>query len=851
VTLQSFSFRMGLPVNAYAALPGTRLEGTVSLSLQCENLALEGVWKDLADPSNGSVIALNDRGGTSRRGPIDGIQGWGMWTGHSGADGALELSLPFGARLSAVTLVGDRGPVGGGFEQHNPGQVVVEVDGEQVARVDELDSLFVSGLGQARIALPPGSAGQRVTIRLPWVPPHNGHGRAEPWLAEILVDGWPADAPVAAPVTGQLTVDLVPTLGGPHLSLLSTSATIRPGELTAHSVAIPLPAAVGVGVYRLEAVFHPTGARAAVTTSAPLLVIAPHRTLQDLLELTGPTVFGTSMNVTNGFTRFNLLGTGTTEPWNGWAHPDDLVWAYERQLKEVLPNAHTTISRLYATETDMRHYSMPWREFGNGEMFFPAALPGLIANLQQQRGWAKAPVVRLTFGDRWVVGPDLNTCNGWQEFVAFDSHLRQTSGQGLAGRTRAEVYAEIHTSNETAWQAWQLERYLGNVRAIRETFRAQGKDVFIYSQDLPAVAGAAGRELSQSIRGMNDDYTWGMQDNSPTLTTGRNLGELAFNPVWQISTLMAWGFASPIFNNWQWHDPVSTIEPVRRLIYNRTWRGMLWDDGHYGGLATYGYTDNVGNTYGMAAEEYQEWWNMQQRGNLLLPESPLGAGLVISTQKTADPRTVRWNCNNALSLAEPRLLMQAFRSLSEAGLSVPFAANAAQLGRWTPPPGAALIVLNLPDWSDEEIAGLARLQAQGVPVAAFAMRSALSAAAARIFAQPSTLLLERSADGLSPAEAVVVARQLADVLNLALQFSNGLNGYGFRSGDAIMIVLEDWQEQARVGSVRLRKSSNMRRAAATNLNDHSTLVVSSAGAFWEIAVPIRSGDGVMIAVKEF
>ncbi len=850
-SITRFRGRMGFTTGAYSYMPGSILTGTAVLSYQNTNLAPLADIRDLTQPKNASVIALNDHAaGLNQPFAPDKIQGYGTWNGKSGVENVLQLTLPLPSKLVAITLIGSFGPYRSA-ELHNPGSAVIEIDGHVVATVVDLDSAFAASYGKARVPFTP-MVGTVVTVRLPWIGNHGSTSRlrSEPWLGEILLEGWPVDLAIRTSVRGQFAVDLVDALSEERLSLFAKRIELHSTDMSEQRFTIKLPNGTEPGVFRLEASFRSSAnpsVREAV--SAPVLVINPKRTLRPFADLSPPDVFGTALVVTNGFTMFFPLATGTSEQWGGWGHPDDLVWAYSRQMKEIR-NFRPAANRLYATESDMRHYSTPWREFPNGDLFFPSAISGLVDHLRTLSGWKAAPVVQVTFADRWVVGPDLNSCNSWQEYVAFDSHLRETTGRRLAGLTHAEVQSSIHSNYESEWQAWQLERYVRSVRSVREAFRAAGKDMFIYSQGFPMVAGELGRELAQTIRGMNDDFTWGMQDNSPTLTTGRNLGEVAFNPVWQITTLMPWGFVSPVFNNWQWHTPVGTTEPSRRLLYNRTWRGMIWDDGRYGAIATYGYTTNVGVPYTMTEEEYQHWWYVQERGSLLQPEAPLGVGLVISTQKNADPRSIRFNCDDATTMAEPRLLMQAFRSLYEAGLSLPFAANASTLGSWTAGPNTSLIVLNLQDFSETELSSLGRQQEKGVRMAAFAQRSALVPEAAALFSRENTLLIERSPAGLSHSQALEIANQLLPILELPLRFPPGTAGYGFRCQDISLIVVEDWLEKARAVTVKLRKALGARHATASNMNDHSTLSIVDGGEFWNIFLPLRSADGVLIAVRE-
>jgi hypothetical protein len=848
-TMDGFKCRMGTPVGAYAYQPGSVVRGKLTLSLQSQNLAPRASVQDLTQPDNVSVVALNDRAASFRQVPRNPIHGYGTWNGKPGVENTLQFTFSQKVRVSAVTLLGSYGPFAAGA-LNNPGKAVVELDGRQVAAVDDLDTVFSNGLGRAHIELPSGSAGSVLMVRMPWVAEKAGRPRQQPQLGDIAIEGWSADEPPVATLHGRLTAVLVDALTGQGQPLFTREATLDAGETRFEEFSVTLPQSGRPEVYRIEAIFQSGGLGGPVNASVPVLASSPRKTLKDILEINGSKVLGAGMNVTRGFQQFIPLDTGTTEPFSGWGHPDDLIWAYSRQFKEIRPNVHTAANRLYATESNMQHYSIPWREFDNGELFFKTCAPGLVQHLKAQGGWSTSPLIRVTFADRWVLGPDVNSCNSWQEYVAFDSYLRSNGGKGLDGRTHAEVEASIHANHENEWQAWQLERYVNAVRSIRDAFQTAGKDVVLYGQSLPVVAGDPGRELAKTIRGMNDDVTWAMESNSPTLTTGRTLASLAFNPVWQINALMSWGFVSSVFNNWQWGNPVGTMEPQRRMLSSYLWRGVVWDDGTYRAAATYGFGSNVGTSYTMTAEEYQQWWYLQQRGSLLQPESPLGAGLLISTQKYADLRSIRWNGNDPSSVSEIPLLMDIFRSLTEAGVSLPFSINASTLGCWKPTPGSSLIILNLQDFSPAELAGLARVQTQGARIAVFAERKALSPVAASLLAHPNTFLFESPSTGLTHPQALKLAIQLIPALELPLTFSKGFTGYGFRCQDLSLIVVEDWREQARMATVKLRKSAGTRHASAANLNDHSTLRVTDGGAFWEIQAPIRSGDAAMLAVRE-
>ena len=110
--------------------------------------------------------------------------------------------------------------------------------------------------------------------------------------------------------------------------------------------------------------------------------------------------------------------------------PDDLIWAYSRQLKQIGANARTQANRLYVTESDLRHYSTPWRAFPNGELFYDVGTPDLVQAMKKRPGWDQSDIVVLGHSDRWDTGPQMSMLHGWQDFVEFDEYLRE---KGLAG----------------------------------------------------------------------------------------------------------------------------------------------------------------------------------------------------------------------------------------------------------------------------------------------------------------------------------------------------------------------------------------------------------------------------------
>ena len=713
------------------------------------------------------------------------------------------------------------------------------IDGRQVAALDDLDTAFSTGFGQVRMAFTPCQA-KVLTIRFPWLDKFLATApRQAPWLYDIRIEGGTEEV---ASASGALVLHLVDALTGKQQEIVNTRITVASQGAERVTFKATLPQGADISFYRLEASF------VSAVTSVPVLSIQPSKTLlpvTDLRPLNGP---GVGLNVSRGFREFYHLGTGTAEPATGWSSSDDLIWSYSRLMKEIPAKSLNGAERLYLSDSDMRHYINPWCSFPSGELFMPDAAPRIVENLKLTPRWSTSNIVVLTFADRWDTGPNMAAMHNWQDYVEFDKFLRASKGTGLSGRTHQECEAQIEGPLQGQWQSWQLERYRRNVQALRDAFAAAGKTLVIYAQGVPMVAGEAGQDLSLTIRGMQDDSTWSMLDESPVLTTGRQMSELAFNPVWKMSTLLAWGFNSPIFNNWQWHNPVGTTEPTRRHTYDRAWRATLWPGGHYASVYTYGYTSNVGVAYTMTEDDYQEWWYMQERQSLIAPEAPVGAGLVISTAKYSNPNFTRFDCGDPLNLAEACTLTQAFRNLHNAGLSLPFAMNASSLHEYHLT--APLILLNIADFSPEEVEALKVLHTRGVRLAAFTDKASLSPLAADLFNKSGTVLLEQNPASLMRPEALRAADQLRSALQIPITFPAGTAGYGFRSQGATFIVIEDWLEQARAVELHIEKSPGSTSASACNVNTHEQLAVRGEGSAWLIEVPLPSGDGLLIALKE-
>jgi hypothetical protein len=855
--------RMGMPLEQYAYPPSGTVHVTTVFTNGVHNIAALAAVSDETTPGNPSIVAINDGGARANKGPRGGIEGYGAWSGKADWENVLRFHFPYPVTISGVTLIGS--PAGKPAElARNPGAVSIECDGRPVVKKNDLDGNFISEDGLVHLEFGPVKSTDLI-LHFPWVETMPDHGRRlAPSLGEIEIDGTPSALPPE--IRGDATLVLRDAMTAAETVVARKSILVPPGGRVEWRQDLKLPQ-TSTAFYQLLVRFG------GETASVPVLAIQPARTLGSA-TLVHPSGSPTeNFVVTHGFRNAFPLGTGTRDAPSAWGNPDDLVWAYSHQAKQVDAARRSWADWLFVTDSDMRHYGTPWTLFDDGESILKLAAPNLVEEMKRQRNWATSTKVFLGFGDRWDSGPSLPALYGWQELVAFDEFLRSTGKPGLSGATHDELNRDVNDHHAAKWAVWHERRYVDTVELLRNTFASAGKELTISGQGIPMTSNAAAAILARTIKGMSSDNTWGMEGESVSYTTGRQLAIQAFNPEWRLGFNMIWGYDSTTLNNYFWYSPVGTTEASRRHWYDSAWRGIVDENGTYSSSFAYGFSNNGGEAWTMALNDYQQAWNAAGRFSLLYPDAPLGAGLVVNSSPVDSPSSTLFNGGGMGPVSTSEALVgrvaTTFELLHDAGLSIPFTGNT--LGMKQRTQHDPFILYDISTASPVELDALKSLALQGSRIAAFAGRGPLSPAVAELFgiaaddapihaspagsvggytlmANGNLLYIPFSAESLTPQMSLQLAPILERWLDLPITFPAGTMGYGFLSGGRTMVVVEDWQEKAREIAVRIRASGASARAVS--LNDHASLPVRRDGGDWVVTLPIRPGDGDVVILEE-
>ncbi len=838
--------RGGARVAAYARKPGEAVQAWVQLDNAADNLALLATVVALDGTGATGLVALTD-GLASRAGPRDSYQYWGRWSGEAGKDQAVVFRFAKPVTITRVVLWGDTAGERDG--NPNPGAAVLMLDGREELRADDLDERFAAGLGQAELVLAAPAQVSELVLRLPWMANVSGGGkRGAPRLGEVEILGCTGELPGPRTVRVRLAL----SGAGSRHDLGDLTITARGADRAEAALSFTLPDAAPVA-WRVVAT-----AADMPEAECPLLAIDPAEPLRSTRELEAQGLtYETGTIVTRGVRTYLPYGTGSRDTTGNWGEPEDLVFCYARNLKQTAAGARTQAGKLYLSEHDFRHYVNPWTSLPSGELFFRVAAPAFVERSRGNKRFDEATTVQIFHSDRWDTGPSVANLYTWQELVAFDRWLGEQGLPRLSGRTREAVTAEILAAHEPRLRAWQLQRYLDSVRALKGAVEGAGKRLVLRGQGIPLVPLAALDELASTYRGMSDDNTWGARGEDYAFTAGVQMAIKAFNPSWQLNSNLCWGWDSAILSNPHWYSPVGITETSRRHAAIRAWRGCIGIDGTYRSMFTFGFGMNGYAPFTVTTQDWQENWNAAERWSLLVPDGPIGAGVVISTGRLDDPARTMFSgggmggSGEADHLAEG--IARTIGRLHHAGISVPFAANATCVDRWQG--SAPLICLDVGTWTEAERAMLRTWTERGIPLVLFgaeadagATDAGFSIGGKPVLAIGKRIFVSASHEQLTIPEVNVLAALMHRISDLPLQFPPGIAGYGFTMAGRRVFTVEDWAERGGEAEVRLRAIGAS--ATATALTTHRPLAMRRDGRDWLITVPLHPADGDVVLVED-
>jgi hypothetical protein len=283
---------------------------------------------------------------------------------------------------------------------------------------------------------------------------------------------------------------------------------------------------------------------------------------------------------------------------------------------------------------------------------------------------------------------------------------------------------------------------------------------------------------------------------------------------------------------------------------------------------------NGSSGYCMNLNDWQEDWRLQERLALLSPDGPVGAGVIVSNAAWDDPDHTTYSGGGMGDSEGDEKIHNAAKAIgafAEIGIPISFSANVTALGKWSG--SAPLILLGLNELSAKEIETLTALHQRGVRMIAVSGAGPIPAAMADLFGvtpdgKPTTgkiagnyqgapvvttdqtLLINGPYDNIDTANLRPLLGAIKQTLNCGLDLPPGTGGYGFTMGKQRYIVLEDWREEPRTLSVRVKAAPAAKQLMVVNVDDHTPLSATRDGSDWIISVPTRPGDGTLLCMQE-
>ena len=605
------------------------------------------------------------------------------------------------------------------------------------------------------------------------------------------------------------------------------------------------------------------------TDSLPIMVVDP-----DGEFFRSRTERLTEYYASKGVRKSFPVGTGTREILRdppSVAQPDDQVWCYARHIQD---GGEHDARRAFAGNQGINYIPRGWMEFNNGRPFFDLSVPHLVDQGRRYARETGKTKMAIMLSDHWHAAPQLDQSWAWQHVVAFDRHLRRSGKPGLTGLTHAELKREILEQHEQEWIVWNLDYYLGRLRALRDGFRAAGLELVIHSQNFPVVPTEYAAEVAEVIGECNDDCTWVMVGENEAWTTARQMTQKIYNPYYKWCTLLNWGWVSSMLGSSTWQNPVGTSETSRRKYLNRAWLGCLDFEGNYSPMNEIGFGLNGGHAFNMGTHEWQQWWQLGEQIAFLWPDRPLGPGFVFSNHKFSRDQRPLVGVGEFTLREYPSLnsAIYAWRAFYENGVPTTFGANAKTLAnyRFDRP----LILIGVSEFSDKETESLMALKQRGIGLVATMGGEELSPDLAALFGvdqqgkrttgtivgqvlgrdivrHGKTLFYPLHFDEYSNQRIQRAREDLWDVLDLNIQLPDGVTGYAHYRGEQLFVILEDRLEQGRLLKLRLKSKPGSPKPRACRMVDHRTATVRVEEGWWVIETPTRPGDGTLLCIEGY
>ncbi len=694
--------------------PGQIAALTLRLRNGRMDLAPLATARDTQQKENPTVGGLNDLSWSTSS--VRGKGPWqGAWSGRPAATQRIELAWP-----TSVTVIGHRITGWGShrnWERSNPVHhtLLGMGDGKPVGLAHQDAATFLARRGdviayhEAMFAAPSvvnicALAVEGLDPKANLEPKHQDQSNCS--ILEWEVFGWPAATP-PPPADDTLIVTLVDVRNGMKHELVRERIALPAFAEAMRTVRVPCGA--GLGLWRLEARYG--GAQVThegIVVPAGGKELVAKEALRDHEE---------GLLCSPGWVNTLGFGVGMRSQTAGWGGDDDQIWALTHGQMEMSAESRDAADRLFTTATKFSHYTNPWRMTPGGWYGWDIAADAVLAKADS-KGWKR---VHIFGADRWN-GILVGKTWGWSEFIAFDRHLRTTTGKGLSGRSRGQLADEIKSSHGDEWQRWQMNSYADALLATRARYAKAGHEFTFESHgSFPLCGGDIGAKLASTHIGTGTDLFWELRNQDLWWSLGTRFGVVAANPDLQSGAYAQWGWDNSIGNQW-WFANSGGQDTARRQWYATYFAGRIDLSGTFQPYHMMGWNSqgNVGTR--MYSDDFQAWNSVAQVMCQVRPESAAGVGIAVSwglQEHRMGSELDRGGGGFGLFTAKGQeqidmLMGHVYHRLARNGLPIAWVTSSQALKAWkgTQP----LVMVDGFSWSPLELAEVERLNRAGTPL---------------------------------------------------------------------------------------------------------------------------------------